>query len=108
MIAIKFMGELEVDVARGVLYFHDHSSGRTVLRICRLPRFKLMGIATDPTSSIDITTGVGMSMSADMSEADPVAMRAEALEIVKSLIEQQNELMEKFQITAGEAHGMSY
>lgn len=33
---IKIEGELEVDVARGVVYFHSKDTGATVLRICRL------------------------------------------------------------------------
>jgi hypothetical protein len=32
----KFKGELEVDAARGVLYFHSNESGGTLLRICGL------------------------------------------------------------------------
>lgn len=33
---IKFEGELEIDQARGVIYFHD-KNGVTLLRVCRLP-----------------------------------------------------------------------
>ena len=29
--------ELELDMSRGVLYLHDPTSGKTVLRICRIP-----------------------------------------------------------------------
>lgn len=34
---IKIKGELEIDSNRGVIYFHDGSTGITRLRICRLP-----------------------------------------------------------------------
>ena len=33
----KFEGELEVDINRGVIYFHSKQHGRTILRICNLP-----------------------------------------------------------------------
>ena len=32
---IRIQGELEIDVNRGVIYFH--SQGRSMLRICKLP-----------------------------------------------------------------------
>lgn len=34
---ISIEGELEIDQERGVIYFHSHMTGVTVLRICRLP-----------------------------------------------------------------------
>jgi hypothetical protein len=35
-VILKFTGELEVDTDRGVVYFHDSTTGMTRLRICRL------------------------------------------------------------------------
>ena len=35
---LKFQGQLEIDVDRGVLYFHYDTDGTTKLRICGLPR----------------------------------------------------------------------
>lgn len=34
---IKFNGQLEIDVDRGVIYFHDAKTGLILLRICSLP-----------------------------------------------------------------------
>ena len=34
---IKFEGELEIDQARGVIYFHATNTGDTKLRVCSLP-----------------------------------------------------------------------
>ena len=34
---ICFNGQLEIDVDRGVIYFHDGKLGKTILRISRLP-----------------------------------------------------------------------
>ena len=34
---MKFKGELEIDEDRGVIYFHHNETGRSLLRICRLP-----------------------------------------------------------------------
>jgi hypothetical protein len=43
-----FDGQLEVDVQRGVIYFHDGQTGATVLRIC--------GLKIPPTfDTIDLT-----------------------------------------------------
>lgn len=33
---VKIVGELEVDIERGVLYFHNYRNGMTTLRICGL------------------------------------------------------------------------
>jgi len=38
MSTITIKGELEIDPDRGVIYFHNGSTGQTVLRICRLPK----------------------------------------------------------------------
>lgn len=51
----KYTGELEIDEKRGVLYFHDHGTGRTILRVCRLEPEKLVNIIMSNISSIDIT-----------------------------------------------------
>jgi len=50
----KIKGELEIDHARGVIYFHSNSTGCTILRICRLGKLQ-KGI-----ESIDITHMVGV------------------------------------------------
>lgn len=34
---LKIKGTLEIDTARGVIYFHNEQD-RTLLRVCRLPR----------------------------------------------------------------------
>ena len=47
-------GVLELDLERGVLYFHS-SEGRTVLRVCRLPK------VNEPPVAIDITHMRGVS-----------------------------------------------
>jgi hypothetical protein len=47
-------GLLEIDHARGVVYFHASSTGHTVLRICRLGRIPR------PVSQIDVTHLVGV------------------------------------------------
>jgi hypothetical protein len=33
---VKLEGQLEVDIHRGVIYFHNNKNGCTTLRICRL------------------------------------------------------------------------
>lgn len=58
---LQFDGQLEIDTARGVIYFHDNATGRTVLRICRLDPEGLKRIKLAGTSAIDITTGHGVS-----------------------------------------------
>lgn len=45
-------GELEIDIDRGVIYFHSKTSGITVLRICKVPEYKL-----EDLNFIDITIG---------------------------------------------------
>ncbi|MBF0554290.1 MAG: hypothetical protein HQK96_06965 [Nitrospirae bacterium] len=52
MLTKKISGELEVDVERGVVYFHS-PVGATVLRICGLKIPKKFG--NSATDSIDIT-----------------------------------------------------
>lgn len=54
----KFEGELEIDSSRGVIYFHDTKTGRTLLRICSLPK---PVPEIDDKTSIDITYGHGVS-----------------------------------------------
>jgi hypothetical protein len=47
-VTITFDGQLEVDVDRGVIYFHDGQTGATVLRIC--------GLKIPPTfATVDLT-----------------------------------------------------
>jgi len=52
---LHFKGELEIDTNRGVIYFHSEEYGRTMLRICRLPK-----IPAD-TTFIDLTHMWGVS-----------------------------------------------
>jgi hypothetical protein len=33
---LHFKGELEIDINRGVIYFHREDNGSSLLRICRL------------------------------------------------------------------------
>lgn len=35
---VRYFGELEIDWARGVIYFHAAVTGTTILRICNLPK----------------------------------------------------------------------
>lgn len=42
-----YEGQLEIDHARGVIYFHDAAKGHSLLRICRLPRPIPEGIPLD-------------------------------------------------------------
>ena len=56
---LEFEGILEIDADRGVVYFHDNKTGRSVLRICRLPKDKLAKMQDDDLSSIDVTVGHG-------------------------------------------------
>jgi hypothetical protein len=51
-------GTLEIDRDRGVIYFHN-KEGRTVLRICRLP--KQQHYSSIGEYFIDITHMVGVS-----------------------------------------------
>lgn len=47
--------ELEIHETRGVLYVHDLATGRTLLRVCRIPP-GLIGHATrDPLGMLDLT-----------------------------------------------------
>jgi hypothetical protein len=48
------MGELEIDVKRGVLYFHSLETGTTKLRICGL-QFPVRFEVENPMSSLDVT-----------------------------------------------------
>jgi hypothetical protein len=51
-------GILEIDLDRGVIYFHDLATGRTILRICRL---KIPDSFDASKDMIDITHMVGVS-----------------------------------------------
>jgi hypothetical protein len=51
-------GILEIDYDRGLIYFHDNATGRTILRICRL---KIPDSFDASTDMIDITHMVGVS-----------------------------------------------
>lgn len=42
-------GQLEIDPARGVIYFHSAVTGTTVLRICNLPKPIPLGLMLDVT-----------------------------------------------------------
>jgi hypothetical protein len=52
-----FEGTLEIDYARGVIYFHN-PKGRTMLRICNLPSMNHVNLFRD---MLDITHMVGCS-----------------------------------------------
>ena len=54
----EIKGILEIDENRGVMYFHDESTGMTALRICRLPT-----PIPNPVRGemLDITHGHGVS-----------------------------------------------
>ncbi|MGH3834123.1 MAG: hypothetical protein ACRDSF_00245 [Pseudonocardiaceae bacterium] len=52
----SFTGTLEIDPSRGVIYFHDESTGMTLLRICSLPR-----PIPSPAEGLDITWNVGVN-----------------------------------------------
>lgn len=58
---VSYTGELVVDIARGVVYFHDAASGITRLRVCGLNVERLNAIANNANGflpelfSIDIT-----------------------------------------------------
>ena len=51
-------GQLEIDLKRGVVYFHSAASGGTVLRVCRLEIPKSFNPDHD---MINITHMVGVS-----------------------------------------------
>jgi len=50
----RILGELEIDIKRGVLYFHSVDTGTTKLRICGL-QFPVRFETENPMSSLDIT-----------------------------------------------------
>jgi hypothetical protein len=52
----EIQGTLEIDHERGVLYFHDHSTGITRLRICQL------GPIPKDFSTIDVTNKIGAAV----------------------------------------------
>lgn len=58
-LSTQYDGILEIDHARGVIYFHCVHSGRTLLRICSLP--KPIPPANDPELQLDITHMHGTS-----------------------------------------------
>lgn len=47
---ITYKGTLEIDVERGVIYFHDSKTGVTKLRICGLTDLRTDGDLIDITS----------------------------------------------------------
>jgi len=54
---IKIDGELEIDMKRGVIYFHSKETGHSSLRICCIPK----ALMIDPRefgNMIDITMPV--------------------------------------------------
>lgn len=56
---IQIKGTLEIDQARGVIYFHSKQTGHSSLRICSLPK-----PIPDPTQygkNLDITHMIGCS-----------------------------------------------
>ena len=58
-------GQLELDLERGVIYFHAAKTGQTFLRICRLPKFdpevvKVLGLQVE-LAMIDIAHMHGVS-----------------------------------------------
>lgn len=54
-----YKGKFEIVPSRGVVYFHDDKTGRTVLRVCGLDRNRLFKMKGDDLSSIDVTNRVG-------------------------------------------------
>lgn len=60
---VNIVGRLEVDVARGVLYFHNYTNGCTTLRICGL-KDKVEGFSHK--SQLDITIPVALVMRSEM------------------------------------------
>jgi hypothetical protein len=67
---IKIDGQLEIDSERGVIYFHNGSTGVTDLRICNLPipipdpRWIIRnGVVEKEGSPLDITHMYGASWS---------------------------------------------
>lgn len=65
MPTIERAGILEIDPVRGVIYFHDTLTGRTILRICHLPTPIPNPISTISKRSddtlLDLTWGFGCS-----------------------------------------------
>jgi hypothetical protein len=60
---IKIVGELEVDVERGVIYFHNYTNGCSTLRICGL-KDKVAGFSHE--SQLDITIPAAIVMRSEM------------------------------------------
>lgn len=52
---VYFAGQLEIDLQRGVIYFHDSNTGISRLRICRLNPEALANVNWAELGSIDIT-----------------------------------------------------
>jgi hypothetical protein len=52
---LKIDGQLEIDVARGVLYFHSGENGSTVLRICGLEFPKGFSPSQNNFDMLDVT-----------------------------------------------------
>lgn len=60
---VNIVGRLEVDVQRGVIYFHNYNNGCTTLRICGL-KDKVEGFSHK--SQLDITIPVAIVMRSEM------------------------------------------
>lgn len=60
---VKIVGELEVDVERGVVYFHNYTNGCSTLRICGLKSYVAK---FDHRSQLDITIPAAIVMRSDM------------------------------------------
>ena len=57
MSILKFKGELEVDVDRGVIYFHNEKTGLTVLRVKITPELGYLfkqSYEQDEIASLDV------------------------------------------------------
>ena len=60
---VKIVGELEVDVERGVIYFHNYTNGCSTLRICGL-KDKVADFSHK--SQLDITIPAAIVMRSEM------------------------------------------
>lgn len=69
---VKIVGELEVDVERGVIYFHNYTNGCSTLRICGL-KDKVADFSHK--SQLDITIPAAIVMRSEM--VGPVLPRQE-------------------------------
>jgi hypothetical protein len=55
---VEYKGILEIDYTRGVIYFHDSSTGQSMLRICGLK----LGNVYEEVDFIDITKPENISV----------------------------------------------